>query len=791
MSVRAIELRCVCVLLIALCSVAAVRPRPKVQKPSPASQMDYGPFLSYSILSPERGHHQVLAARGITIRLGNAAVCFDTDTMRMAAGWTGGFLDLSRTNLASLKGTSAATPGGELFFTCADGPGWSAGGGLDDPRPMKLGPLPPNLAHYKGLYRHGRQVVLWYSVGDADVLELPGSVGRDRIEAITRTIRVGPSNKPLTLLICDGDSNSASVADLKTMSARTITGPAQSSVAMATSAGKPLAAAVLAAPVDARLVARNANRVELELPAIQNATTFKVILAPAGAGLSTRLARLREIAGSMDDLPALCHGGPPLWNQPIVTHGQRATDKQAYVVDTIALPDDNPWHSWMRPGALDFFSDGRCALCTMNGDVWIASNIDASLQKVTWKRFATGLFEPLGLKIVNDQIYVLGRDQITRLHDLGGSGEANLYENFNNGGVTSPIYHAFQFDLQTDSAGNFFYVVDGNAVPLNVPMHGCVLKVSKDGHHTEVFATGLRAANGDAIGPDDQFVCADNQGHWTPVCRINLVKRDGFYGFNGDPRVTTKADVARQRKTYDPPICWIPYELDNSTGGQVFATGGKWGPLHDRMLSTSYGKCKLFEVMSETVDGMPQGATVRLPLDFASGIMRGRMNPIDGQLYVCGLKGWQTSAIRDGCLQRVRYTGKPFYLPQSVHVRKDGIEIGFTCPLDAHSAEDPQNYSVQQWNYKWSSRYGSDKYKVSQPGVVGTDDVDVQSAHLFPDHRTVFLKIDHLWPVMQMDIQVQLTAADGNSLDCQIDATINRVPGLNAAPVLSAEDRQR
>ena len=38
--------------------------------------------------------------------------------------------------------------------------------------------------------------------------------------------------------------------------------------------------------------------------------------------------------------------------------------------------------------------------------------------------------------------------------------------------------------------------------------------------------------------------------------------------------------------------------------------------------------------------------------------MRARFNAADGQLYVCGLKGWQTRATKDGIFQRVRYTGK-------------------------------------------------------------------------------------------------------------------------------------
>src|SRR5206468_1370202 len=123
---------------------------------------------------------------------------------------------------------------------------------------------------------------------------------------------------------------------------------------------------------------------------------------------------------------ALCHGGSPLWPTPVTTLGTRAADTAAYVVDTVGLPDDNPWKSWIRPTGFDFFPDGRAAVSTFNGDVWIVSNLDASLGKTAWRRIAAGLYEPLGLKIVDNVIYVLGRDQITRLHELNGDGEIDF-----------------------------------------------------------------------------------------------------------------------------------------------------------------------------------------------------------------------------------------------------------------------------------------------------------------------------------------------------------------------------
>ena len=50
---------------------------------------------------------------------------------------------------------------------------------------------------------------------------------------------------------------------------------------------------------------------------------------------------------------------------------------------------------------------------------------------------------------MNEQIYVLGRDQITRLHDLNGDGEADFYENFNNDCMVSEHFHEFALDLKT------------------------------------------------------------------------------------------------------------------------------------------------------------------------------------------------------------------------------------------------------------------------------------------------------------------------------------------------------
>ena len=72
-----------------------------------------------------------------------------------------------------------------------------------------------------------------------------------------------------------------------------------------------------------------------------------------------------------------------------------------------------------------------------------------------------------------------------------------------------------------------------------------------------------------------------------------------------------------------------------------------------------------------------------------------------------GLRGWQTNGLKNGCFQRVRYTGAVPRMPIEMHVKKDGIELRFACSLDTQAARDPENWHLEQWRYLWSGAYGS------------------------------------------------------------------------------------
>ena len=131
-----------------------------------------------------------------------------------------------------------------------------------------------------------------------------------------------------------------------------------------------------------------------------------------------------------------------------------------------------------------------------------------------WRRIACGLFQPLGVKIVKDQIFVTCRDQLVVLRDLNGDGEIDFYECFNQDHQVTEHFHEFAMGLQTDDVGNFYYAKSArHALTSVVPHHGTLLRISADGSKTDILAKPVfRAAqNGDVPEPG-RDVCGDRSG---------------------------------------------------------------------------------------------------------------------------------------------------------------------------------------------------------------------------------------------------------------------------------------
>jgi len=459
---------------------------------------------------------------------------------------------------------------------------------------------------------------------------------------------------------------------------------------------------------------------------------------------------------SQHPMRGMLEGSEPQWPQELTTEVRPGNDSP-YAVDEIALPLENPWQAQMFVGDHDFLPDGSIMVCTMQGDVWQGKGVsltDNDLanpkpSKVVWRRFASGLHQSLGLKITRDGIFVLGRDQITRLHDLNDDGEADFYECFSNAYETSTAGHDFICGLQSDQNG-YFYIASGN--------QGLV-RISPDGKEAIVIAEGFRNPDGLGIYPDRVVTIPCSEGNWTPTTMICAVRGDAvpandetppFYGYRGPKFVT------RPVETPLLPMVYLPRGLDNSAGGQIYVDSDRWGPLKGQMLHFSYGTGSHFLVLRDEIEGTLQGAAIPLRGEFLSGAHRGRFSPIDGQLYVSGMGGWGTYTRELGSLQRVRYTGEKVQLPIGIRAHENGVAIMFPHELDESVAAKPRLHFAQAWNYRYSGAYGSAEYSASRYGARGHDLVEIKSVHRLDDGKTLFLEMPELQPVNQLHLQINV-----------------------------------
>jgi hypothetical protein len=350
------------------------------------------------------------------------------------------------------------------------------------------------------------------------------------------------------------------------------------------------------------------------------------------------------------------------------------------------------------------------------------AGIDRDLRRLRWQRFASGLYEPLGIEIVDEQVYVHSRDGIVRLHDRDGDGEADFYESFSNLVVQSIESREWALGFAVRPGGGF-YLARGGALDAGPRTSsaimrgfragsrhsGSVLEVSADGRSLHTFASGLREPF-IGVHPRLGLVSAsDQQGNFVPATPIYLVPRGGYHGV---PATAHRATVPAET----PPILWIPHDVDQSGASQVWVTDERMGFDGDALIHLSYGRPAVFRVFLDSTTAGVQGALVPLINDFPAPLLNGTTNPRDGSLYLAGFGVWGSRAGESRMIARVRHTGGESPLPVAVHSGVQGIVVRFAAPL-APTSTDASRFRVQRWDYRRTEAYGSGHFRLDgEPG---------------------------------------------------------------------------
>ena len=429
-----------------------------------------------------------------------------------------------------------------------------------------------------------------------------------------------------------------------------------------------------------------------------------------------------------------------------------------YEVETIDLPKGLT----AEVGGLSFLPDGRLVACFRRGEVMFYNP-----KTKTWKLFAEGLHDPLGILAVSArEILVMQRPELSRLRDTDGDGVADDYQTVTDDFGLSGNYHEFAFGPVRDKAGNLyiglnlasngagiFPEVRGQLDSLGrpgrmyaaVPHRGWILQIQPNGKMVP-YALGFRSPNSLGFDSQGNLLVADNQGDWLGTSKLYHVQPGRFYGHpsslvwkEGFPNINPlklpvrTLDSMRTVESVAFPHSRIAH---SPTQPVLDETGGKFGPFAGKMLIGEMDSPYLVRLMLETVDGQMQGACV--PFLAGTGLRQGNNRLAfapDGSLWVGQTDhGW----VGARGIQRIRWKGKTPLEVADMKLTSTGFDLTFTQPLDAATATEAANYSFRRYFYEYHEAYGSKQFDV-QP-------VPVSAARLSADGRTVSLTLAELKP---------------------------------------------
>lgn len=477
------------------------------------------------------------------------------------------------------------------------------------------------------------------------------------------------------------------------------------------------------------------------------------------------------------------------------------------------LPLDDVHPGWtlehIRPdgfepqvGAMKFLPDGRLVLTSFkpvnngifrekpNGTVWALENVlDSNPSNIKAVKIADGFHDPAGLEVVDGDIYISHRTDITRLRDTDNDGTFETRDVFVTPWI-SDNYHHFSFGLVahdrwlygTLSTSIYFNNtieadgVEGTVVSMNgpnPPHRGTCYRVNLDTRAVEFLAGGFRTPNGIEITPDGDVFVADNQGAWLPASKLVHVKPGRFYGHaNGLQRSERYPDGGNPSLHADqpvsPPALWLPQnEICNSPSEPLTITHGAFAGQLLLGELTMGGIRRLF---LEEVDGELQGAAFRFTQGLEGGVNRLIEGP-DGCLYVgcTGAGGnWSWRGTQFG-LQRLRPNGRTAFEYHSIRATPDGFDITLTRPVDTGWLADPANYDITQWRYEPTPQYGGPKHDV--------EDLSVAQAIAADDGTHVRLVVPGLKQGRVVHLRMAPESVDGDQMwSTEAWYTLNRIP---------------
>ncbi len=414
-------------------------------------------------------------------------------------------------------------------------------------------------------------------------------------------------------------------------------------------------------------------------------------------------------------------------------------------------------------GGIGLLPNGDGVICTWggsqksDGELWIVEKL-ASGTPGTATRIATGMREPLGVKVIGNDFYVLEKPRINKYVGSGTTWTKTTIFSLPTAWYDDAQWHHFSFNLEFRDNALWFTTGTAYDYTPNDPLQrGALIRVPIEGGSFTQLARGLRNTDGLGIGPENEFFITDNQGHWKPVdVMYHVPTKDvptngRFYGFRtntnnacGIQQQTPEKEVCPADPEY-PPAIWIPYGggISNSPTRPILL---KSGPYAGQMIGGDVYAGGILRYFLEKVEGEYQGAVFQFIKGSNNGINYGINQFIytpDTNLIVagigggvCGLGGsgnWAYNGQCRGLDFMTPTTQVPFDI-LAIRSTPTGFELEFTEPAN-DAAGTASNYSIKTSVFTPVRNYGEDASRTDNNITVA-----VNKATLSADKRKVTIE---------------------------------------------------
>lgn len=433
---------------------------------------------------------------------------------------------------------------------------------------------------------------------------------------------------------------------------------------------------------------------------------------------------------------------------------------------TNLIPAGSP-ANWPRVGGMDFLPNGDLVVSTWDGfgnaagttrpgRVFIFKKVTTGdSSQVTYTQLGgNDMNEPLGLKVVDGEIYIISKDSLVHLVDANKDqvldSKAKIVGGWprhisDNNGKDLTFLHGLvrlpepdgRFIVGMATRWNESGGAYNNGPSVSTREKGCILGLKIGSAAIDTIACGMRSPDGIVLGPEDGVFVTENHGHFVPASKMVHVKQGRFFSVK-----KTGATSPFETTPATPPVLWLPHG-NNQANVSVSPTQPvflRTGVFKGQMLAGENNMGTLQRYFLEKVNGEFQGAVFRFSGGLRAAAHRIVVGP-DSAIYVGGIGatsgewgGWAWNNRQAG-LQRMKENGQPFF--DVLNVRSTGattFTLEFTEPLV--SAEASNFLTPQQWAYIPALAYGSGKQT--------TENLTLESVTLSADKKTVTLTIPGL-----------------------------------------------